>query len=171
MEVIVNGIPASCRSKNCSFTFSEAMTPRVDSFFPMDGGDEPITIVVDNVPSDLAVESVTIGNASCNVTSYNSTHIVCMPSLQMAGLYPVRVQFSEIGYAVSSMLFEYTLAVDNVDMASGGVGGGNMITISGFGFRMAPSVGNYSVGFFQSASEEASVSLKTTMFCLMISLV
>ena len=151
MEVIVNGIPASCRSKNCSFTFSEAMTPRVDSFFPMDGGDEPITIVVDNVPSDLAVESVTIGNASCNVTSYNSTHIVCMPSLQMAGLYPVRVQFSEIGYAVSSMLFEYTLAVYNVDMASGGVGGGNMITISGFGFRMAPSVGNYSVGFFQSA--------------------
>ena len=37
----VNGIPASCQSKNCSFTFSEEMTPRVDSFFPMNGGGEP----------------------------------------------------------------------------------------------------------------------------------
>ena len=151
VEVIVNGIPASCQSKNCSFTFSEAMTPSVVSFFPMDGGEEPITIAVDNVPSDVSVEAVTIGNAPCNVTSYNSTHIVCEPSMQMAGLYPVRVQFSEIGYAVSSMLFEYTLAVDDINVTSGGVGGGNVITISGFGFRMAPSVGNYTVEFFQSA--------------------
>ena len=151
VEVIVNGIPASCQKKMCSFTFSEAMTPRVVSFFPMDGGDKPITIIVANVPSDVAVEAVTIGNAPCNVTSYNSTHIVCEPSMQMAGLYPVRVQFSEIGYAVSSMLFEYTLAVDDIDVTSGGVGGGNVITISGFGFRMAPSVGNYTVEFFRSA--------------------
>ena len=33
------------------------------------------------------------------------------------------------------MLFEYTLAVDDIDVTSGGVGGGNVITISGFGFR------------------------------------
>ena len=71
VEVIVNGIPASCQKKMCSFTFSEAMTPRVVSFFPMDGGDKPIK----DCAFLLKLKSFCQLLLSCNMVQNYDSHI------------------------------------------------------------------------------------------------
>jgi hypothetical protein len=46
VQVVVNGIPASCRSANCSFTFTNESTPTIDSIVPQVGGQDGTPIHV-----------------------------------------------------------------------------------------------------------------------------
>ena len=145
----MNDIPASCRNRNCSFTFSEQSTPRVLQISPTSGGQsgDPITILGSDFSTDPSQVTVTIGNASCDITAINSTHIICTPSPQAAGSYPVRVRIAEVGYAIFNSSFQYSLGVNTVAGDKGGVGGGNILSISGAGFRETSPPFNFSDDF------------------------
>ena len=135
VEVIINDIPSSCRQDVCSFTFVEP--PRVDVIYPVEGqGGTTITLYgngFNNVASDV---EVIIGTAACYVTSANDTIIECVASDHTAGWYNVAVKIEGQGRAAvnESVCFRYLLTVDAISPDYGGVGGGQVVTITGNGF-------------------------------------
>ena len=152
VEVSVNGIPASCRSRNCSFTFSEDLAPKVHSVFPQSGGQDgsPITIYGSNFSNNASLVTVFLGDADCVVVTANETEITCIPTSQTAGLVTVRVHIANIGYSIATMsnrerreseysrgheiTFEYSIIVDSVTPNIGSISGTNVVAISGIGF-------------------------------------
>lgn len=135
--MIINDIPSSCRGNACSFNFTDDVTPIVDSVYPpMGQGGTVVTLYgrgFSNVTSDI---DIVIGNASCRVTSSSETSIECVASNHTAGWYSIRANIDGKGMAVvnESICFNYLLSVDSITPESGGVGGGEIVTITGNGF-------------------------------------
>ena len=137
VEVIINNIPSSCRKDVCNFTFTDEETPRVESVYPSEGqGGTTIYLSVSGF-SDIASDvQVYIGNAPCEVTSVNDDTVECIAANHTAGIYNIRAKVEGKGMAVvnESVCFRYLLSVDSVSPSSVGIGGGELITITGNGF-------------------------------------
>ena len=137
VEVIINDIPSSCRQGVCNFNYSESETPRVEAIYPAEGqGGAIVTLYgsgFSNVVSDI---DIVIGNAPCQVTDSNDTVIQCVVSNHTAGWYKVKAKIEGKGNAFinDSVCFRYLLSVAYISSSSGGVGGGETITIMGNGF-------------------------------------
>ena len=135
VEVIINDVPSSCRQDMCNFTFVEP--PSVDAVYPVEGqGGTTITLYGEgftNVASDI---EVVIGTATCHVTSSNDSVIECVASDHTAGWYNVQVKIEGRGRAAvnESVCFQYLLTVDDISPSYGGIGGGQIVTITGNGF-------------------------------------
>ena len=139
VQVNVNGIPASCRSRNCDFTFPEATAPRIMSVYPIKGGQDgsAITISGNEFPDDGRVITITIGGEACTIKSINTTQITCIPSQNIAGVYPVMVLIEGFGFALGydeDVFFTYTPQVDEILPDIGSLFGGNVVTFNGIGF-------------------------------------
>ena len=131
----INDIPSSCRQDVCNFTFADP--PRVDAVYPLEGqGGTTITLYGEGFSSVASDVEVVIGNARCHVTSSNDSVIECVTSDHTAGWYNVRVKIEGQGMAAvnESVCFRYLLSVDGISPNSGGVGGGQVVTITGNGF-------------------------------------
>ena len=135
--MIINDIPSSCRQDICTFNFTDEETPRVESVYPSEGqGGTTIYLSVSRF-SDIASDvQVYIGNATCEVTGVNDTIVECIAANHTAGRYNIRAKVEGKGMAVvnESVCFRYLLSVDSVSPSSVGVGGGELITITGNGF-------------------------------------
>ena len=135
--MIINDIPSSCRSNVCSFNFANDVTPRVDSVYPAMGqGGTVVTLNGRGFSSVASDIDIVIGNANCRVTSSSDTSIECVASNHTAGWYRIRVNVEGKGMAVvnESICFNYLLSVDSITPESGGLGGGEVVTITGNGF-------------------------------------
>ena len=135
--MIINDIPSSCRGNVCGFNFTDDVTPIVDSVYPAMGqGGTIVTLYGCGFSSGASDIDVVIGNATCRVTSSSETSIECVASNHTAGWYRVRVKIEGKGMAVvnESICFNYLLSVDSITPESGGVGGGEIVTITGNGF-------------------------------------
>ena len=141
VTVMVSGqvITAKCVS-NCEFTFSAAQTPEVLSLSPntITSDRESVTIIGTGFGSRSDGVIVAIGKVDdvCSMVSVTDTEITCIVSGVHAGTQQWSVHISGKGYA---SLPSATVAVDGsiepVVPPTGGVNGGNVITITGLGFN------------------------------------
>lgn len=136
VEVIVNGIPSSCSSGNCSYTFSPEATPYIDRISPPEGmGGDTITIYGGRFTNSSGNISVEIGGAVCAVIRSDETSITCELGDHAAGQYSVDISIAGVGDVASNdVCFTYLLRVDSVSPVVGNVGGGEVIVIAGMGF-------------------------------------
>ena len=140
VEVLINGIPASCRSRRCSFKFSPEVTSKIVSISPSIGGQDstPITIYGTGFTDDINNVTVTIDDSPCNITSLNDTVIYCVPTPNVAGPQNISVHVDGVGYSISSTpnssIFQYSLVVNSIQPDKGSISGGNLVTITGVGF-------------------------------------
>lgn len=121
---------------NCTFSFTNESVPQVWSVSPSFGGQDstPVTIYGNSFTDNPALVTVTIGDQPCEIVTHNDTMIVCVPSLNEAGIQLVRVLVQGIGYSIEEILFRYSLIVSSLQPNKGTVGGGNIVTFSGVGF-------------------------------------
>uniref|UniRef100_A0A3Q3JRM8 Polycystic kidney and hepatic disease 1 (autosomal recessive)-like 1 n=1 Tax=Monopterus albus TaxID=43700 RepID=A0A3Q3JRM8_MONAL len=115
VEVYINGIPSKC-SGDCGFEWSEDATPTVTGISPSRG----------------------------DLTCISATSQVCRLGSAKAGTYPVSVSLPSLGnahYAGGSIFqFTYQLIVSSFSPLSGGVAGGTLLTVTGFGFSQNTTV-------------------------------
>ena len=141
--MLINNIPSSCLKNMCSFNHTDDKTPKVFGVFPSGGSAGTIvTILGEGFSSDESV-TVTIGKAVCEITSINSSTIMCTAGNFIAGPHKINVLVSSLGYArheEEKVYFSYSLTVDSVSANSGSHGGGTVITLTGNGFPDIPDV-------------------------------
>ena len=143
----VNGIPASCRSTNCSFTFTQTnSTPFVTNISPTSGGQDgsPVYIYGSNFGNDVAKVTVTIGNSPCVVLSLEDGVISCRPGPSVAGIGTVSVHVDGMGYADidDSVTFTHSLVLDSVYPDYGSISGGNTVMLVGIGLPVITTGGS-----------------------------
>ena len=86
--------------------------------------------------------NVSVHQQTCNVTSANDTVIVCTLQAVAWGSYIPEVRISGIGLAVPFCYtpLNFTQGVTGLSPTSGGLAGGQMLTLNGFGFHDAPTI-------------------------------
>lgn len=138
---MVNGIPSSCQSRDCSFIFSENDTARLSHVKPPMGGQDgsPIRITGTGFPSDKDLVNVTIDDEICTIQTISDSYIECVPPQHEAGVYTIQVLVSGIGFALpptdkNNLTFEYSIVVNDFQANSGSVFGGNLVKFQGAGF-------------------------------------
>ncbi|XP_007544802.2 fibrocystin-L-like, partial [Poecilia formosa] len=144
VEVYINGIPSNC-SGRCSFRWSEEETPVVTGISPTRGSNglgTLITITGTGFSSENA--SIMVGSSRCVVEEVTASSQVCRVGGASAGSYPVSVNFPSLGnarFAADSVLyFTQQLIVSSLSPTSGGVAGGTLLTVSGFGLGHVATV-------------------------------
>ena len=143
--MIVNDIPASCRSSNCSFMFSTDSTPVINGISPSSGGQDatPVLIHGSNFGDDVTKTTVTIGNSSCVVLMVNESVIKCRPEASTAGVKRVSVHIDGVGYAQGNVSFSYTLVLESITPDTGSVTGGYQVLLKGVGFPVVSNTSCY----------------------------
>ncbi|CAG5956366.1 unnamed protein product [Menidia menidia] len=183
VEVYINGIPSRC-SGDCSFSWSEELTPVVTGISPSQGGPPTVSNEVKlNIPAKTNVvgsgshglgtlltvtgtgfrnenATIRVGNASCRVEQVTASSQVCRLGPSSAGSFPVWVSFPSVGAARHAgglpLLFTYQLGVSSVSPPSGSLAGGTLLTLRGFGFGpdATVTVGGAECALVQSADSE-----------------
>ncbi|XP_041373046.1 fibrocystin-L-like isoform X2 [Gigantopelta aegis] len=117
-----------------SFSYTSTATPTITTINPTSGlqGDS-VTIIGTGFSAD---NSVSIGGATCTVTSETSTQIVCTLGPLATGEYSVKVKAAGKGSTSNETTFEYSLSVSSYTPNTGSTAGGQAITISGSGFEV-----------------------------------
>ena len=81
--VTINNIVSACMQNSCSYTYSDAWTPKITSVSPSTGHGGPpgtctvITISGSGFSTVNAENSVTISGVACQVSSSSSSSITC----------------------------------------------------------------------------------------------
>ena len=129
------------------YTYDETLTPILTSISPTSGpvyGDTLITVEGENLQDTTAVM---IGDATCQITSQNNTHVQCLTSshapstLQVTvtttqGLARIAFEDDDEGSSFEPLLFfTYELRVNSIGPLIGSVQGGLLLTVSGLGFH------------------------------------
>ena len=132
-------VSAKCVA-NCEFTFSAVQTPEVSSFSPSTITSDGVQVTISGSGFGTTLNDVTITVGSvdnvCNVVSVSDTEIICTMSGVHAGTQPWSVHISGKGYAsLSSPKITVDGSISSVTPSAGGTNGGNVITITGFGFN------------------------------------
>ena len=143
VEVLINKIPSSCWSKNCSFNYSTEATPFVNSVSPS-SGQAGTTIILYGSGfqadgADGGGVTVWLGEVECMVTTVADNEIRCVVQPQAAGAVSVSVYVEGRGYAgvnQSATCFRYTLMVSGVEPATGSTEGGTQVILTGHGFLL-----------------------------------
>lgn len=137
VDVVVNGIPSSCRSKNCTFHFDPTLTSVINSVSPLEGqGGIVMTIMGSGFSEDMTKVSVAIGSKECELQSASVNTITCLTPRHIAGSYEVVVTIKSSGRAFSPnhLCFRYRLTLNSISPPSGGIAGGHVVSIHGEGF-------------------------------------
>ncbi|XP_056378576.1 fibrocystin-L-like isoform X2 [Hyla sarda] len=117
-----------------TFSYSEAETPVITSILPTTGiPGTTITLTGSSFGLDASKLTVTIGNATCSITSASDSQLNCTVGQYWGGTFPVTLQ-NEKGFAKSGARFTYDLSMTGVSPNEGSFGGGLTLTISGSGF-------------------------------------
>lgn len=146
----VNNIPSSCSKRSCSFTFSSPATPALTSISPQKGtAGTDITLTGSGFSSNIHEVNVTIGGTTCHVTSTSETTIKCSAGQSIGGSHEVVVKIGNKGFAKPAsrnISFTYEVSVSWIKPARGSIGGGTLVTITGYGFGVTPNDSNVTIG-------------------------
>ena len=142
ITVTTNGVDAICTLSQCAFVYSESDTPLVDDIFPNSFRDgSSIGLLFNNSLPPLPV-NVTVGMYPCEITSISNitASIGCTLGPVPAGSYTVRV-ITPVGEAMfTDSPVVYSIAeLISLTPTSGSAEGGNIITITGYGFSSQTS--------------------------------
>uniref|UniRef100_A0A8D0SJH6 Fibrocystin-L n=1 Tax=Sus scrofa TaxID=9823 RepID=A0A8D0SJH6_PIG len=124
-----------------SFTYALEDTPLLRGIVPSTGppGTE-IQITGLNFGVDIPDISVMINSSPCNVTMANDTALQCVIGEHAGGTFPVTMYHKTKGSAVSTVVFQYPLTIQNIHPSQGSFGGGQTMTVRGTGFNLHNSV-------------------------------
>ncbi|KAM7075182.1 fibrocystin-L isoform 3-T3 [Molossus nigricans] len=118
------------------FTYAAEDTPLLREVVPSTGPPgTKIQITGSNFGIDILEISVMINNIQCNVTMVNDTVLQCIVGDHAGGTFPVMMHHETKGSAVSTVVFEYPLAIQNIHPSQGSFGGGQTMTVTGTGFN------------------------------------
>nr|XP_058131903.1 fibrocystin-L isoform X2 [Dasypus novemcinctus] len=137
VEICVNGVVYP----SLSFTYALEDTPFLRRIVPSRGlpGTE-IQIFGSNFGIDILEISVMINNVQCNITMVNDSVLQCVVGDQAGGTFPVTMQHMTKGSAMSTVVFEYPLSIQNIHPRQGSFGGGQTMTVTGTGFNPQNSI-------------------------------
>ncbi|CAD7693852.1 unnamed protein product [Nyctereutes procyonoides] len=124
-----------------SFTYALEDTPLLRELVPNTGPPgTKIQIIGSNFGIDILEISVKIDNTPCNVTMVNDSVLQCIIGDHAGGTFPVMMHHKTKGFAVSTVLFEYPLTIQNIHPSQGSFGGGQTMTVTGTGFNPETSI-------------------------------
>ena len=133
----INSVWADCKG-NCSFRFSDGLTPQVDDVSPdtVSGTSTSLIILGSGFVNDTMTINVTVGGIECEVTYAWDDEINCDVSYVPVGDQVVIVNIPGRGNAffnTSNTVFSSN-DIDSVTPSTGSTEGGQVITILGNGF-------------------------------------
>jgi hypothetical protein len=132
---------------NCTFTFLEVQTPRVNFVTPtIIRGPGPTVLLVEGTGFSTVVAEnvVVVGTSNCSLINATETSIYCTLETLPVGVYPLSLQVvnpitnERLGFAVVASAFRYITVegtLTSVTPTTGGILGGTALVISGFGFH------------------------------------
>ncbi|XP_077703124.1 fibrocystin-L isoform X3 [Canis aureus] len=124
-----------------SFTYALEDTPLLRELVPNTGPPgTKIQIIGSNFGIDILEISVKIDNTPCNVTMVNDSVLQCIIGDHAGGTFPVMMHRKTKGFAVSTVVFEYALTIQNIHPSQGSFGGGQTMTVTGTGFNPETSI-------------------------------
>ncbi|XP_041625547.1 fibrocystin-L isoform X2 [Vulpes lagopus] len=124
-----------------SFTYALEDTPLLRELVPNTGPPgTKIQIIGSNFGIDILEISVKIDNTPCNVTMVNDSVLQCIVGDHAGGTFPVMMHRKTKGFAVSTVVFEYPLTIQNIHPSQGSFGGGQTMTVRGTGFNPETSI-------------------------------
>jgi hypothetical protein len=142
INLTVNGFAAACGplGVTCDFSYSNDLTPRVDSIQPTVSlaGVTLITVTGSGFSKHPQLNTVDIGGALCVGSTSNDTYIICTISKNdgTAGTFIPVVSVYNLGRAMIAETVKHTIlmTIDSVYPMIGSPLGGTTITITGSGF-------------------------------------
>ncbi|XP_071793632.1 fibrocystin-L-like isoform X1 [Asterias amurensis] len=165
VEVIVNSIPSSCSGGQCTFEYSDDVTPKGLSSTPSNGSATNSTIITltgSGFSANSVENNVTINDVVCDVTSSNETSISCSVGESVAGVFDVLVEVEGKGFAEypnGPLTFQYEMGVTDISPTVGSEAGGTKVNITGYGFSEDISNVNVTVGGLPCLIKESSYDL------------
>ncbi|XP_071792804.1 fibrocystin-L-like isoform X2 [Asterias amurensis] len=165
VEVIVNSIPSSCSGGQCTFEYSDDVTPKAFSSSPSIGSaflNTVLTLTGSGFSANSGENNVTLNDAVCEVTSFSETSISCSVGESVAGVFDVLVEVDGRGYAEypnGSLTFQYEMGVTDISPTVGSEAGGTEVDITGYGFSEDISNVNVTVGSLPCLIKESSYDL------------
>ncbi|XP_048254094.1 fibrocystin-L-like [Haliotis rufescens] len=133
VDVVVTSAGTTYPSE--TFTYSSAATPTVSSVTPTNGiGGNAVTIAGTGYSSTNSDNAVTVGGVTCTVTASSPTSITCTLGDQQTGAYPIKVVVSGSGASAQTVEVTYEMDATGVSPSSGGIAGGQTMTVAGTGF-------------------------------------
>ncbi|XP_033758550.1 fibrocystin-L-like [Pecten maximus] len=138
ISVSVKGSPYT---QQLDYQYASSRTPAVTAVNPTSGtiGTE-ITVTGSGFSTNNGENLVYVGEADCSVTSQSATEIVCTSGTHPAGAGSVALFRSGYGKAVGDFSFTYALTPSTIEPNSGGLSGGQKVSINGQGFDPSTSV-------------------------------
>lgn len=146
--VRVQGAESNCAS-SCTFIYSAAKTPRVDSVSPsaIVGDDNTIRIYGSGLPSKASDLDIKIGSTSCMVTYSSQYSASCRVSSVVAGKHDVKIHAAGQGFAMfeagASAVIDSLAILSSIIPTEGSIMGGTELSIKGSGFD--PTAGHTTV--------------------------
>ncbi|XP_051699933.2 fibrocystin-L isoform X2 [Oryctolagus cuniculus] len=124
-----------------SFTYALEDTPFLRGITPSRGpsGTE-IEITGSNFGTDILELSVLINSIQCNVTMVNDSVLRCIVGDHAGGTFPVMMHHETKGSALSTVVFEYPLDIQDIHPHQGSFGGGQTLMMTGTGFNPQNSI-------------------------------
>ncbi|ELV11002.1 Fibrocystin-L [Tupaia chinensis] len=133
VDLLIHGVPAQCQG-NCSFSYLESIAPCVTGVFPNSiKGSGKVLIEGEGFGSILEEIAVFIGNQQLRAIDVNENNITVLVTPLPAGLHSLSVVVGTKGLARGNLTVN-SPAVASVSPASGSIGGGTTLVITGNGF-------------------------------------
>ncbi|XP_013413864.1 fibrocystin-L-like [Lingula anatina] len=135
--VEVNGCLSACSPTNCTFQFSSAETPTLDSVTPssIQGDHATLTLAGTKFGTDPAAVDITVGGVGCLVDTITDTNIVCNITCVPAGQQPLVMRINPQGSPSTSITHvKSDYVVSHSSISAGSLKGGTEVTTTGSGF-------------------------------------
>ncbi|ELK37593.1 Fibrocystin-L [Myotis davidii] len=133
VQLLIHGVPAQCQG-NCSFSYSESIAAFITSISPnsLTGS---VTALIEGEGFGTILEDIAvfIGNQQFRAVDVTDNSITVLVTPLPAGLHPVSVVVGSKGLALGNLSVS-SPAVASVTPASGSIGGGTTLAITGNGF-------------------------------------
>lgn len=144
VTLLVHGVPAECQG-NCSFSYLESITALITRISPNSiMGSGNVLIEGEGFGTNLEDITVAIGDQLFRAVTVNENNITVFVTPLPAGFHAVRVVVSPKGLALGNLTIS-SPALASVTPASGSLGGGTILAITGNGFfpgKTTVTVGN-----------------------------
>ncbi|KAK7468041.1 hypothetical protein BaRGS_00036745, partial [Batillaria attramentaria] len=150
VELTINNVPTACNRANqadsmdCSFEWTDALTPTVTDVSP-DSGCDVASVTITGTGFADSGNVITIGGADCTETFASATSLTCSLSVGSEALsgdlsQNVKVVVPNKGLALGSVTFTFTPSISSISPAQGSMQGGLDLTLTGQCFSESTSV-------------------------------
>lgn len=159
VQLLIHGVPAQCQG-NCSFSYLEGIAAFITSISPNSiTGSVNALIEGEGFGTILEDIAVFIGNQPFRAIDVTENNITVLVTPLPAGLHPVSVVVGSKGLALGNLSVS-SPTVASVTPASGSIGGGTTLVITGNGFYP----GNTTVTIGDEACQIISVN-SSEVYC------